>query len=160
KNAANMLIGRSQAMGDIAETVRQVAAHRDTTVLLQGESGTGKDVVAHAIHALSSRADNQFVDINCAAIPDTLLETELFGVEAVAFTDAKPPRMGCLFRAAQGPLFLDEIGSMPLFLQPKLLRFLETLSFRRVGGLDEIQVDLRVIAATNTNLISAVARRA
>jgi len=146
-------------MRDIAETVRQVAAHRDTTVLLQGESGTGKDVVAHAIHAVSGRADYQFVDINCAAIPDTLLETELFGVEAGAFTDAKVSRMGYLFRADQGTLFLDEIGSMSLVLQPKLLRFLETLSFRRVGGLEEIQVDPRVIAATNTNLISAVARR-
>lgn len=160
KNAVNMLIGRSQAMRDIAETVRQVAAHRDTTVLLQGESGTGKDVVAHAIHALSSRADYQFVDINCAAIPNTLLETELFGVEAGAFTDAKVSRMGYLLRAHLGTLFLDEIGSMPLVLQPKLLRFLETLSVRRVGGLQEIRVDLRVIAATNTDLISAVARRA
>jgi two-component system response regulator AtoC len=160
KNAVNMLIGRSQAMRDIDETVRQVAAHRDTTVLLQGESGTGKDVVAHAIHVLSSRADYQFVDINCAAIPDTLLETELFGVEAGAFTDAKVSRMGYLLRADQGTLFLDEIGSMSLVLQPKLLRFLETLSFRCVGGLEEIKVDLRVIAATNTNLFAAVRRRA
>ncbi len=160
KNAVNMLIGRSQAMRDIDETVRQVAAHRDTTVLLQGESGTGKDVVAHAIHVLSSRADYQFVDINCAAIPDTLLETELFGVEAGAFTDAKVSRMGYLLRADQGTLFLDEIGSMSLVLQPKLLRVLETLSFRRVGGLEEVKVDLRVIAATNTNLFAAVRRRA
>src|SRR6266700_5735642 len=155
-----MLIGRSQAMRDVAETVRQVAAHRDTTVLLQGESGTGKDVVAHAIHALSSRADYQFVDINCAAIPDTLLETELFGVEAGAFTDAKVSRMGYLLRADGGTLFLDEIGSMPLNLQAKLLRFLETRSFRRVGGTKEIHVDLRVISATNVDLKTAVAHHA
>ena len=156
----NLLIGRSPAMREIAEAVRQAAAYRDTTVLLQGESGTGKDVVAHAIHALSSRADHQFVDINCAAIPDSLLETELFGVEAGAFTDAKVSRMGYLFRADQGTLFLDEIGSMSPVLQPKLLRVLETLSFRRVGGLEEMKVDLRVIAATNTDLLSAVKRRA
>lgn len=160
KSTENLLIGRSPAMREIAETVHQVAAHRDTTVLLQGESGTGKDVVAHAIHALSSRADHQFVDINCAAIPDSLLETELFGVQAGAFTDAKVSRIGYLFRANRGTLFLDEIGSMSPVLQPKLLRVLETLSFRRVGGLEEIKVDLRVIAATNTDLISAVKRRA
>ena len=156
----NLLIGRSPAMREIAETVRQAAAYRNTTVLLQGESGTGKDVVAHAIHALSSRAYHQFVDINCAAIPDSLLETELFGVEAGAFTDAKVSRMGYLFRADRGTLFLDEIGSMSPVLQPKLLRVLETLSFRRVGGLEEMKVDLRVIAATNTDLFSAVKRRA
>src|SRR6266568_4632803 len=158
KKAANMLIGRSQAMRDVAETVRQVAAHRDTTVLLQGESGTGKDVVAHAIHTLSPRAAYQFVDINCAAIPDTLLETELFGVEAGAFTDAKVSREGYLLRADRGTLFLDEIGSMPLLLQAKLLRFLETRSFRRVGSTKEIHVDLRIISATNTDLFAAVGR--
>jgi len=154
-----MLIGRSPAMLEIAEMARQVAAYPKTTVLLQGESGTGKDVVAHAIHALSSRAAHPFVDINCSAIPDTLLETELFGVEAGAFTDAKFSRIGYLWRAAGGTLFLDEIGSMSPVLQPKLLRFLETYLFRRVGGTREIHVDLRVIAATNVDLVSAVARR-
>src|SRR6266700_6788017 len=156
----NLLIGRSPAMREIAETVRQAAAYRDTTVLLQGESGTGKDVVAHAIHALSSRADYAFVDINCAALPDTLLETELFGVEAGAFTDAKMSREGYILRADGGTLFLDEIGSMPLNLQAKLLRFLETRSFRRVGSTKEIHVNLRVISATNIDLAAAVARRA
>lgn len=155
-----MIIGYSQAMREIADVVRQVAAYPATTVLLQGESGTGKDIVARTIHALSSRADRQFVPINCAAIPDTLLETELFGVEAGAFTDARVSRDGYVSRADGGTLFLDEIGSMPLPLQAKLLRFLETHSFRRVGGSKEVHVDLRVISATNVDLRAAVARRA
>jgi len=153
-----MLIGRSKAMREVATVVRQVASYPSTTVLLQGESGTGKEVVARAIHTLSRRAAYQFVDINCAAIPDTLLETELFGVEAGAFTDAKASRTGYVLRADGGTLFLDEIGSMSPFLQPKLLRFLETRSFRRVGGTREIHVDLRVISATNVDLHTAVAR--
>jgi two-component system NtrC family response regulator len=147
-------------MREIATVVRQIASYPSTTVLLQGESGTGKDVVAHAIHELSRRSAYPFVDINCAAIPDTLLETELFGVEAGAFTDAKVSRTGHVLRADGGTLFLDEIGSMSPFLQPKLLRFLETRSFRRVGGTREIHVDLRVISATNVDLHAAVARGA
>jgi two-component system, NtrC family, response regulator AtoC len=157
---AKMLIGRSHAMQEVAVMVRQVAMYPATTVLLQGESGTGKDVVARAIHELSGRAAYQFVDINCAAIPDTLLETELFGVEAGAFTDAKTSREGYLLRADGGTLFLDEIGAMPLVLQAKLLRFLESRSFRRVGSTREIHVDLRVISATNVDLQSAVTRKA
>ncbi|MBV9229463.1 MAG: sigma-54 factor interaction domain-containing protein, partial [Chloroflexi bacterium] len=155
-----MIVGCSAAMQNVIMMVRQVAMYPTTTVLLQGESGTGKDVVARAIHELSRRAAYQFVDINCAAIPETLLETELFGVEAGAFTDAKTSREGYLLRADGGTLFLDEIGSMPLVLQSKLLRFLETRSFRRVGSTKEIHVDLRVISATNVDLQSAVARRA
>src|SRR6266487_3985897 len=156
-----MVIGRSEIMYKIAMMVRQVAESPTTTVLLQGESGTGKDVVARAIHTLSRRRSAyQFVDINCAAIPDTLLETELFGVEPGAFTDAKVLREGYLLRADGGTLFLDEIGSMPLVLQAKLLRFLETRSFRRVGGTKEIHVDLRVISATNVDLKTAVAHHA
>ena len=154
-----MLIGRSHAMLEVANQVRQIAAYPGTTVLLQGESGTGKDVVAHAIHALSKRAPYPFVDINCAALPDTLLETELFGVEAGAFTDAKYSRDGYLLRADGGTLFLDEIGLMPLHLQAKLLRFLETRRFRRVGSTKEVQVDLRIVSATNIDLAHAVARR-
>jgi two-component system response regulator AtoC len=155
-----VVIGRSDAMRTIAAMVRQVAAYPATTVLLQGESGTGKDVVARAIHALSSRAGYPFVPINCAAIPEALLETELFGVEAGAFTDAKTSREGYLLHADGGTLFLDEIGSMPHILQAKLLRFLETRSFRRVGGTKEIHVDLRVISATNDDLRGATARKA
>src|SRR5438552_3737198 len=144
-----MVVGPSYAMHEIATMIRQVAVYPTTTVLLQGESGTGKDVVAHAIHTLSSRAAYPFVDINCAAIPDTLLETELFGVEAGAFTDAKVTREGHLLRADGGTLFLDEIGSMPLVLQAKLFRFLETRTFRRVGGTRELHVDLRIVSVTN-----------
>ncbi len=154
-----IVVGRSRVMQEIAVLVRQVAAYPMTTVLLQGESGTGKDVIARLIHALSRRADAPFVDINCAAIPETLLETELFGVEAGAFTDARVSREGYLLRADGGTLFLDEIGSMPLVLQAKLLRFLETRSFRRVGSTKELHVDLRVVSATNVDLQAAVARK-
>ena len=161
-----MVVGNSKAMQDIAAMIRQVAQYPTTTILLQGESGTGKDVVARAIHTasrlagrLGQRSAYEFVDINCAAIPETLLETELFGVEMGAYTDAKTTREGYLLRADGGTLFLDEIGSMPLVLQTKLLRFLETRSFRRVGSTKEIHVDLRVISATNVNLQTAVTHR-
>ncbi len=146
-------------MRQVATLIRQVAAFPTTTVLLQGESGTGKEVIAYAIHALSGGSERQFVAINCAAIPETLLETELFGVEAGAYTDARLTRDGYLARADGGTLFLDEIASMPLVLQSKLLRFLETRTFRRVGGTSEIQVRLRVISASNVDLATAVARR-
>src|ERR1019366_1078810 len=156
---AGMLIGHSSAMQEVATLIRQMALYPTTTVLLQGESGTGKDVVARAIHQLSNRASYQFVALNCAAIPETLLETELFGVEAGAFTDAKSSRDGYLLHADGGTLFLDEIGSMPLILQAKLLRFLETRSFRRVGSTREMHVNLRVISATNIDLQAAVAHK-
>jgi two-component system response regulator AtoC len=154
-----MIIGRSAAIQNVISMIHQVAAYPETTVLLQGESGTGKDVIAHAIHQLSSRAAHQLVPINCAAIPEALLESELFGVEAGAFTDAKASRDGYILRANRGTLFLDEIGSMPLVLQAKLLRFLETLSFQRLGGTKQIHVNLRVISATNVDLQSAVAHK-
>ena len=154
-----LVVGTSPVMREVAQQMRQVAAAPDTTVLLQGETGTGKEVFAHAIHALSRRSAYQFVDVNCAAIPETLWETELFGVEAGAFTDAKTAREGYLLRADGGTLFLDEVGSMPQAVQAKLLRFLETRSFRRVGSLKEIHVHLRVISATNVDLHEAVARR-
>lgn len=155
-----LVVGHSSAMREVAQQMRQVAASPDATVLLQGETGTGKEVFARAIHALSRRAAYQFVDLNCAAIPETLWETELFGVEAGAFTDAKTSREGYLLRADGGTLFLDEVGSMPQTVQAKLLRFLETRSFRRVGSLKEIHVRLRVISATNVDLHDAAARRA
>ena len=136
---SRMIVGKSPAIQQVIKLIRQVAPYPSTTVLLQGESGTGKDVVARAIHELSSRAAYQFVPINCAAIPETLLESELFGVEAGAYTDAKVSREGYIWRAHHGSLFLDEIGSMPLLLQSKLLRFLETLRFHRVGGTREMQ---------------------
>ncbi len=158
--SSGLIVGQSSAMREVVQQMRQVAASPDTTVLLQGETGTGKEVFARAIHTLSRRAAYQFVDVNCAAIPETLWETELFGVEAGAFTDAKTSREGYLLRADGGSLFLDEIGSMPQAAQAKLLRFLETRSFRRVGSLKEMHVHLRVISATNVDLHDAVARQA
>jgi len=156
-NIEQLLIGNSARIRSVIAMVRQVALHPNTTVLLQGESGTGKDVVARAIHLLSRHSMHAFVPINCAAIPETLLETELFGVEAGAYTDAKVSREGYFFRADGGTLFLDEIGAMPLSLQAKLLRFLETKSFWRIGGTKESHVNLRVVSATNVDLKSAIA---
>lgn len=154
-----LVVGQSPVMRELVRQIRLVAASPETTVLLQGETGTGKEVFARAIHTLSQQASSQFVDVNCAAIPTTLWETELFGVEAGAFTDARASREGYLWRAHGGTLFLDEIGSMPPVVQAKLLRFLETRGFRRVGSLQEMHVRLRVISATNVDLHDAVARR-
>ncbi|HEY6213764.1 MAG TPA: sigma 54-interacting transcriptional regulator, partial [Vicinamibacterales bacterium] len=131
----------------------------DTTVLLEGESGTGKELFARALHALSPRADGPFVAINCAAIPETLLETELFGHEKGAFTGAAGRKPGKFELAHRGTLFLDEIGDLPLALQAKILRALEEKRFERVGGTVPLQVDVRVVAATNRNLKAAVAAR-
>jgi two-component system response regulator AtoC len=156
---SRIIIGKSPAIQQVIKMVRQVASYPSTTVLLQGESGTGKEVVARAIHELSSRATSPFIPINCAALPESLLEVELFGVEAGAYTDARVSREGYIWRAHHGSLFLDEIGSMPLPLQSKLLRFLETRRFHRVGGTREKQVDLRVISATNSDLQMAVAQQ-
>jgi DNA-binding NtrC family response regulator len=137
----------------------QRAASSDATVLLEGESGTGKELFARALHALSARADGPFVAINCAAIPETLLETELFGHEKGAFTGAANRKPGKFEVAHRGTLFLDEIGDLPLPLQAKILRALEEKRFERVGGTASLQVDVRVVAATNKNLKAAVAAR-
>jgi transcriptional regulator with GAF, ATPase, and Fis domain len=128
-------------------------------VLLEGESGTGKELFARALHALSARADGPFVAINCAAIPDNLLETELFGHEKGAFTGAATRKPGKFELAHRGTLFLDEIGDLPLGLQAKILRALEEKRFERVGGTVPLQVDVRVVSATNRNLKAAVAAR-
>ena len=128
----------------------------DLTTLLQGESGTGKEVLARAIHQLSPRADKPFVAINCAAIPETLLESELFGFEKGAFTGAVKQTQGKIESANGGTLFLDEIGDMPLSLQAKLLRFLQERTVERIGGRAEIPVDVRVVCATNKNLKQAM----
>jgi transcriptional regulator with PAS, ATPase and Fis domain len=130
----------------------KVAESEVSSVLLQGESGTGKDLVAKAIHYHSSRADHPFVAINCAALPGTLIESELFGYEKGAFTDAKARKEGLFEQAEGGTLFLDEIGELELSLQAKLLRVLEEGSFRRVGGLKDLPLDVRVIAASNRDL--------
>jgi DNA-binding NtrC family response regulator len=135
------------------------AAGTDATVLLEGESGTGKELFARSLHALSPRADGPFVAINCAAIPDTLLETELFGHEKGAFTGANARKPGRFELAHRGTLFLDEIGDLPLGLQAKILRALEEKRFERVGGTQSLHVDVRVVAATNRHLKQAVAAR-
>lgn len=150
------VIGESQLMRDLMNFVRRVAISEATTILLEGENGVGKDLIAKTLHYQSVRQAEPFIAINCAAIPETLLESELFGYEKGAFTDARAQKKGIFELADKGTLFLDEIGEIPLVLQAKLLRVLEEQSFRRLGGLKDINLDLRVIAATNKNLREAV----
>jgi PAS domain S-box-containing protein len=150
------VIADSPLMREVVNFVRRVAASEASTILLEGENGTGKDLIAKTLHYQSLRQAEPFIAINCAAIPETLLESELFGYERGAFTDAKAQKRGIFELADKGTLFLDEIGEIPLMLQAKLLRVLEEQNFRRLGGLKDIQVDLRVIAATNKNLREAV----
>jgi len=142
----------SKAMQDVYETVRQVAQSGTTSVLIHGESGTGKEHVANMIHDFSSRGEKPFLEINCAAIPKELLESELFGHEKGAFTDARAQKQGLLEMANGGTLFLDEVGEMGLQIQVKLLRVLERMTFKRVGGTKDIQVSVRIISATNQDL--------
>jgi len=148
----DQIIGDSPAMTEMKMLAEKVAQSGVSSVLLQGESGTGKDLVAKAIHYASSRASKRFVAINCAAIPATLMESELFGYEKGAFTDAKSRKEGLFEQAEGGTLFLDEIGEIELALQAKLLRVLEEGTFRRVGGLRDIPLNVRVIAASNRDL--------
>jgi two-component system NtrC family response regulator len=150
------VIAASDAMMKVCRTIEKVAPTNATTLLL-GESGTGKEVFARAIHSLSTRATKPFVAINCAAIPENLLESELFGFEKGAFTGAVKQTPGKIETADGGTLFLDEIGDMPLPLQAKLLRFLQERTFERIGGRSEISVDVRVVCATNKNLRDAMA---
>lgn len=148
----DQIIGESPANRDVLHLSHKVAESEASTVLLQGDSGTGKDLVAKAIHYGSRRADAPFVAINCAALPATLIESELFGYEKGAFTDAKARKEGLLEQAEGGTVFLDEIGELEMALQAKLLRVLEEGSFRRVGGLKDIPLDARIIAASNRDL--------
>src|SRR5437867_8239649 len=148
----DQIIGGSPAMREMLSIARKVAESEVSSVLLQGESGTGKDLVAKAIHYQSNRADGPFVAINCAALPGTLIESELFGYEKGAFTDAKVRKEGLFEQAEGGTLLLDEIGELELSLQAKLLRVLEEGAFRRVGGLKDLPLDVRVIAASNRDL--------
>ena len=150
------VVGKSPRMLELMNFVRKVAASEASTVLIQGESGTGKDLIAKAIHYDSARADKPFVPINCSAIPETLMEAELFGHERGAFTDAKAQKKGLFEVADAGTLFLDEIGEMSTYLQAKLLRVLEDQTIRRIGGIKDIGVDVRVIAASNRDLEQAV----
>ncbi len=147
----------SPAMREVLEVARKAAEADRTTVLVQGESGTGKEILAKTIHYHSPRAQMPLLELNCAALPDTLLESELFGFEPGAFTDARRRKEGLLERASGGTLFLDEIGNMSLSMQAKLLRVLEEGSFYRLGGTRPIRVDVRLIAATNRDLKGAVA---
>jgi DNA-binding NtrC family response regulator len=158
RRGAPTIIGQDPSLARVMATVHRAAA-TDTTVLLLGESGTGKELVARSLHALGGRADGPFVAINCAAIPETLLETELFGHEKGAFTGATARKAGRFELAHRGTLFLDEIGDLPIGLQAKILRALEEKKFDRVGGTQPLQVDVRVVAATNRNLKAAVAAR-
>lgn len=151
------LIGESEAFLQMMESIRQVAPTQ-ITVLIQGESGTGKEMVARALHQLSQRNDKPLLTVNCGAIPEGILESELFGHEKGAFTGAVDSRKGYFELAHQGTLFLDEIGEMPLNTQVKLLRVLEEREFMRVGGNKMVDVDVRMIAATNKDLENAVNR--
>jgi len=146
------LIGQSRPIQEIGLLIRKVSQSQASTVLIRGESGTGKDVIARAIHFESARADKPFMNITCTALQDTLLESELFGHEKGAFTDAKAQKKGLFELAHHGTVFLDEIGDMSATLQSKLLRALEERAFRRVGGSQDIKVDVRIIAATNRPL--------
>jgi two-component system NtrC family response regulator len=150
------IIGNSPAMHSLYTIIRKVAGS-DAAILMTGESGTGKELVARTIHAESPRASQPFVAINCGAIPENLLESELFGHEKGAFTGATSQRRGRIEFAGGGTLFLDEIGELPLALQVKLLRFLQDRTIERVGGREALQVDVRVIAATNRDLSEAIA---
>jgi DNA-binding NtrC family response regulator len=150
--AFDAIIGASPAMVAAKSLLERIAASPATTVLLTGETGTGKDLVAKAIHYNSERAAKPFVNITCSALPEPLLESELFGHERGAFTDARQQKRGLLETADGGTVFLDEIGEMTPGLQAKLLRFLEERTFKRVGGLNDIRVDVRVVAATNRDL--------
>jgi DNA-binding NtrC family response regulator len=148
---ADALIGKSEAMQEIYKAIGRVAP-TDATVLIRGESGTGKELVARAVYQHGLRSDKPFLVINCVAIPETLLESELFGYERGAFTGAQNRKIGKIEQASGGTVFLDEIGDMPLSIQAKILRLLQERSIERLGGREPIPVDVRIIAATNRNL--------
>ncbi|QXE89742.1 sigma-54-dependent transcriptional regulator [Geomonas subterranea] len=156
KQGPPKILGNSKHMKNVLEMMAKVAKSDASTVLVQGESGTGKELVAKYIHYESARADKPFVAINCAAVPSTLLESELFGHEKGAFTDAKTSKKGLFELADGGTVFLDEIGDMEIGMQAKLLRFLEDRTFRRIGGAKVIPVDVRIISATNKDLMKAI----
>jgi DNA-binding NtrC family response regulator len=158
RRGAPLLVGEDPALRKLVAALQRAAA-TDTTVLIEGESGTGKELFARSLHALSQRAESPFVAINCAAIPENLLETELFGYEKGAFTGAVGRKLGKFEMAHRGTLFLDEIGEMPLALQAKILRALEERRFERVGGTAPVQIDVRLVAATNRGLRAAIAAR-
>ncbi len=149
------LIGTCPQMQEVFSIIKKVAAS-DVTILVTGESGTGKELVAKAIHQRSTRKNGPFIPINCGGIPETLIESELFGYEKGAFTDAKMQRIGIIERSDSGTLFLDEISELPVHLQVKLLRFLQDRKIQRLGGRGDIDIDTRIIAATNIDLSEAI----
>ncbi|MDR3567609.1 MAG: sigma-54 dependent transcriptional regulator [Syntrophobacteraceae bacterium] len=151
-----VIISKSLAMKEVLIQVREVAKHAETTVLITGETGTGKDLAARAIHDLSSRANRPFIEVNCATLPANLLESELFGHETGAFTGARGRKIGLFEAASTGTIFLDEIGEMELGLQAKLLRVLEDKKIRRLGGTQLHEIDVRIIAASNQDLREAI----
>jgi len=153
---STLIVGGSSKLAKVFETVRKVATSGSSTVLLQGETGVGKELLAREIHDLGPSHDGPFVEVNCSAIPDTLLENELFGFEKGIFTDAKRTKKGLMEIANGGTLFLDEIGEMSLALQSKLLRALDLKRFRRLGGTSDILVETRIVAATNKDLKTLV----
>lgn len=150
------LVGRSPEMKEVYKQIDILSHAGDTTVLIRGQSGTGKELVASAIHYRSKRNQAPFIEINCASLPETIIESELFGYEKGAFTDAKKDKKGLLELGDNGTVFLDEIGDMPLPAQAKLLRFLEKKQFKRLGSGRDIKVDVRIVAATNKNLETAI----
>ncbi|AEH22767.1 two component, sigma54 specific, transcriptional regulator, Fis family [Thermodesulfobacterium geofontis OPF15] len=152
------VVGKSKKMLQVIEIVKKVAP-TNATVLICGESGTGKELIARAIHHNSPRKDNPFIAINCAAIPETLIESELFGYEPGAFTGANTRKIGLIEAANKGTLFLDEVAELPLITQSKLLRVLQEKEIRRIGGKETIKVDVRIIAATNKNLLEEVQKK-
>jgi DNA-binding NtrC family response regulator len=156
QSAMPNIVSESDAMREVIRLVERVAPS-DASVLITGESGTGKELVAHAVHRLSNRADSSFIDLNCAAFQESLLESELFGYEAGAFSGAKGRKLGLIELADGGTLFLDEITELPLQLQAKLLRAIETRSFYRVGAVRKVEVNVRIVAATNRNPDQVVA---
>lgn len=156
KKFEETIVGRSPQIKKVLETAKKIARSSFITTLIVGESGTGKELVARLIHNLSTTGNQPFVDINCGAIPESLLESELFGYEKGAFTDAKVRKLGLFELAQGGTIFLDEIGNTSLKLQMKLLKVVEHKTFRRIGGVEEIRVATRIIAATNFDLEEAV----
>jgi two-component system, NtrC family, response regulator AtoC len=159
KYGIDKIIAHGRHMKSVLSMVEKIARSDASTVLVQGESGTGKELIAKAIHYESARADKPFMAINCAAVPETLLESELLGHEKGAFTDAKVMKKGLFEIANGGTVFLDEIGDMEPGMQAKLLRVLEERTFRRVGGTKDIQVDVRIVSATNKDLLKAIQER-
>jgi DNA-binding NtrC family response regulator len=157
-NSRNLLVGSSGPMREVVEII-ELVANRRSTVLITGETGTGKEVAARALHLSSSRSASRMVAVNCAALPDHLLEAELFGHTKGAFTGAINARVGLFEQAHRGTIFLDEIGEMPLSLQVKLLRVLQEREIQRIGSSEPLPIDVRVIAASNANLLEAVANR-